>query len=161
MRRLGVVIGLALVLTGCSPDYNWRTVSIADGAIEQIFPASPQQERVLMGGAKDSLEYHVATAKVDDALFMATWIPALSGQTMQALYEKTVDGILARAGESASSLPTEGEQFTVQTQGARQFVRTDLRVVTYGAGLLQLSVSAPSGAEFPEGAANEFLSYPK
>ncbi|MCQ9617511.1 hypothetical protein L1889_13135 [Paenalcaligenes niemegkensis] len=148
-------------LLGCSPEYNWRNVQMAEGAVEQIFPASPLHEQIPMGQGAQSPAYSVASAKVRETLFMATWVPRLPEQHIDDVYEHVVDGILQRAGDTRTTRPSAGDVFSVQSQGRQNAVRTDLRVQVYGTGLLQLSVSTPLDQPFPEEAAHEFLSYPR
>lgn len=159
MRISWWIISVALLLAACSPEYNWRTVQMADAAVEQIFPASPHEEQVPMSKTDSSLHYSVASAKVADALFMATWIPVLVDQSATDMYEHVVNGILQRAGDRRLLKPERGQVFQIQTQSASQPMRTDLRLLSYETGLLQLSVSAPAGALFPDEAATLFLNY--
>ncbi|HLS42995.1 MAG TPA: hypothetical protein VK026_06935 [Paenalcaligenes sp.] len=160
MLRRWLYINVLWLLVACAPEYNWRTVQMAEGAVEQLFPASPHEERVAMGGQADNLHYFVASAKVGDAVFIATWIPLLPDQSDQQLYDTVVAGLLQRAGQSLKPLPAVGEVFTLQSTGRQQQnVRTDVRVLRYAAGVLQLSVSAEDKASFPDDAATQFLAF--
>ena len=44
-RRFGFLMIFLALLAGCSPDYNWREVAVADGAVQASF--SPiRRERI-------------------------------------------------------------------------------------------------------------------
>lgn len=160
MPRRWLYMSVLWLLVACAPEYNWRTVQMAEGAVEQLFPASPYEERVAMGDQAEDLHYFVASAKVGDTLFMATWIPLMPDQSDQQLYDNVVAGLLQRAGQNPEPLPAVGEVFTLQSTGRQQQnVRTDIRVLRYATGVLQLSVSAEDKASFPDDAATQFLAF--
>lgn len=60
---------LALLLVGCSPDHNWRRVSVADGAVVAMLPAKPHEaDRNLVFEGYD-IHFTLASARVGEIMY--------------------------------------------------------------------------------------------
>ncbi|MET0186134.1 MAG: hypothetical protein ABW210_11825 [Achromobacter sp.] len=69
------VLPLAALLSACSPDYNWRELTVADGQVQAIFPARASTESRDLPLGNQKITFSLTTATVGDALFAVGYAP--------------------------------------------------------------------------------------
>jgi hypothetical protein len=82
---LGLTIGIAVVLGGCSPEYNWREVRAAEGSYAVLLPGKPSESSrdVLLDDLKASMA--MQQARVGQTVFAVAVavLPDSSEQTQK------------------------------------------------------------------------------
>lgn len=161
--RTGLLILMLGLLLGCSPEYNWREVAVADGMVRAIFPGKPETAKRVLSFAGNDIEFSLTAATVKDAVFAVAYAPlpeALKndesarvnmGRTVIASFYQNL-GL-----EAPTELPAFGEPFDIAGQdtgnGAMR-VRAMAWVLPHA--LVEGIVTARSDA-FPDSQATEFL----
>lgn len=162
MIRIGLIGLLSVFLAACSPDYNWRQVSVGDGVATAFFPDKPRtQERTLPFSGHD-IVFSLTSATVDDALFTVAHAPlpeALrANQAARREFATAVVRSLYRnlGVQEPEPLPAFGELFVIEGQGPQGPVRLQARVWLTDRSLVEGLVTAARDA-FPAAQADEFL----
>lgn len=122
LHRMAIVLWV-LVLSGCSPQFDWRVVSVGDGVVTGVLPDRPRTEsrQVEIGG--QTIELSMTMAEAGDVLFALGHAPLPD--------ELLVDRAAARVlGNSLIAsfyrnlnlappdpLPALGERFVVEGAG--------------------------------------------
>lgn len=70
-----LVLCCAALLSACSPDYNWRQVSVADGRLMAMFPAKPASEQRNLDFEGRQLAFSMTQARVGDDVFAVGYAP--------------------------------------------------------------------------------------
>lgn len=161
--RAGVLILMLGLLLGCSPDYNWRHVSVADGMVRATFPDKPQTAKRALQFAGNEIEFSLTAATVKGAVFAVGYAPLPAslkndetarlnmGRTVIASFYQNL-GMEAPAG-----LPEFGKPFEIAGPDAGKGA-TRLRAMVWilPNALVEGIVTARSD-EFPDEQAAEFL----
>lgn len=69
LRLIGVVL-CVLVLSGCSPDFDWRVASVGDGMMTGVLPSRPHTETRTIEFDGQSLDLSLTMAEANDVLFV-------------------------------------------------------------------------------------------
>jgi hypothetical protein len=64
-----LLVGFTLLVTGCSPVYNWREVSLSKAGLKLLLPCKPDQGHRTMSLGGQALEMQMAGCEADAALF--------------------------------------------------------------------------------------------
>lgn len=162
MIRVALILLVSLFLAACSPDYNWRQVSVGEGAVMAFFPDKPvTQSRTLQFSGHD-IEFALTSAKVGDSLFTVAYAPlpvavrndeALSREfakaVMQSLYRNM--GV-----DEPDPLPTLGASFAINGKAPQGDMRLQATVWLSRGVLVEGLVMATPDA-FPEPQAEQFF----
>src|SRR5690606_27568851 len=131
---IGLIGLLSIFLAACSPDYNWRQVSVGDGVATAFFPDKPvTQERTLSFLGHDVV-FSLTSATVGDALFAVAHAPlpeALRADaSMRQAFAKAVIGSLYRnlGVQAPEPLPAFGTPFMIQGKGPQGPMQVQARV---------------------------------
>lgn len=153
-----------IMLSACSPDYNWRQVQVADGRVTALFPSKPQtQQKKLDFGGRELL-FSLTGATVDDTVFaMGYTIHSGDFKTDAALrdqlYRQVVSSFYHNAGQTPpESLPGSGQWFSVRVAGSGNAKPVVLQAVVWNESdaLIEALVSGPESS-FPQDQAAEFF----
>lgn len=159
--RLGAV---ALLLTACSPSYNWRELDVADGHARAAFPARVQTESRELALGGQPLRFSLSAAQVNDAVFAVGYAP-LPGPVVgdaaarRALGEALMQSLYANLGADAPEvLPEYGRDIEVHGEAggkpgwllARVWVTDSMLIEAVAAGT-ETSLSADRAHEFMNG----------
>ena len=68
-KKAGLILVMALLVSACSPRYNWREVDVADGRVRAAFPDRVQTETRALRLDTHTLSFTLATATVGEAVF--------------------------------------------------------------------------------------------
>jgi len=158
MWRICAAIMAAVLITGCSPEYNWREVAVSDQVGRVLFPAKPRVETRELPFGDQALQFTLTTATVDQSIFAvgsAPWPDSMLKD--EALQQELGRSVMASLYQNLGSklpgqLPQFGEHFEIAT-GA---TRVQARVWVSKEGLVEGVVMGPD-LEFPNAAADEFL----
>jgi hypothetical protein len=143
-----VVLGvLALwALGGCTPAYNWREWTVADGRAVIMFPARIQTEQRQIDLEGVATIFSLTSASVGEAVFSVGFTPlsdALTEAQRAALLKKVVSALAARAGKSPPENALKGESFTFEMVVAGKPSLMMARVLEHRGMLLQVVASGP------------------
>ena len=150
---------LLVFLVGCTPEYNWREVEVADGRASLAFPARVQTEQRVVAVGDEKLSFRLTSASVNDAVFAVGYIKipenmdsAQAGQVMRDL----VNSLASRVGKRAPDSAYASQVFELQTIVSGRPSRMQARVLLHRGMLIQVVASGPSNILTQE-RANEFM----
>ena len=160
--RVGLACIIATLLMGCSPDYNWRTVSIADGIVQAVFPQKPQTETRSFRFAGMDMDFSLTGVSVKGATFAVIYAPlpeaAREDAGLRAQLGNTVIASFYRnSGLSVpQALPALGQRFEVAGEDAQGPTRLMAAVWLLPDALIE-GVVTSSAKTFPDAEAREFF----
>ena len=114
-----VLLMILALLSGCSPQYDWRMVTLGDGRVRAMLPDKPQAVEREFNFEGHEITFVLTSASVEGVLFTVGYADLPEGlrsdasarerlvrQTQASLYQNL--GVVPPA-----SLPAAGERFTV------------------------------------------------
>lgn len=110
----------AALLLGCSPEYNWRQVAVADGRVVALFPDKPATERRDLPFEDQMQPFEMTQARVGDDLFVVGYAPWGQEQRADAEWQarfghEVLLSLYRNFGVSPpETLPSMGEPFEVR-----------------------------------------------
>lgn len=161
-RRLGFLTIFLVLLTGCSPDYNWREVAVADGAVQASFPDTTRTHSRKLTFAGHEIEFALTVAKVKGVLFAvgyATLPEALRGDesARREMGKEAIRSFYRNASvEEPAVLPDWGEAFKIDGASSTTAITLQARVWVPPHALIEAIVTADAPA-FPQQQADDFL----
>lgn len=160
--RILFIMLLSVLLSACSPDYNWRSITLGAGEVTAFFPGKPsvQQRELVFEG--QPLNFSVTSVTVSGAIFAVGY--ALLPQAVRndpklrsELTDATIRSVYQNLGQSApDQLPAVGVSFQAHGQVAAEGMRTRATVWLTEDALVQGLVSAADEG-FPAAQADEFF----
>lgn len=160
-RSLAAVFA-ALVLTGCSPEYNWREVTLADGLVVAIFPDKPRVQTKTLPFAGHDIQFSLTGTSLGDAVYAVGHapLPAAIGNdaTQRAhIYRQILLSFYGNFGqEPPSVLPQPGQRFQIEGNGPSGLIRLEGIIWLHSKSVTEALVTAPA-ADYPTEQAAEFL----
>jgi hypothetical protein len=136
-----------LGLAGCTPEYNWRELSVADERAVVMFPARTKVEQRKIEVEGLSLTFSLSSAAVGDAVFSvgsAALDESVTAAKAQALVDAFVRALSRRVGQSAPPQAATGEAFTLETVVNGRPSLLMGRVLVHRGMLIQVVVSGPT-----------------
>ena len=149
MRPLVSLLPLWLLfalLTGCTPEYNWRESMVAQDRGVIMFPSRTKTEQRQIDIEGAAATFALTSAAVGEAVFSVGYVPlpeSLSPEKSSALVKTIVDALAARAGKPAPESARQGEIFTLDTVVANKPSLLMAKVVVHRGMLIQVVVSGP------------------
>ncbi len=64
-----------MLLAACSPDHDWRRVSVADGAVVAMLPGKPHTDDRELDFEGSSVTFTLASARVNDVMYTVGYAP--------------------------------------------------------------------------------------
>ena len=157
--KLLLVLLSVLWLAGCTPDYNWRELSVADDRAVVMFPSRVKTEQRTLQVEGMDLVFSLTSAAVDQAVFSVGYAP-LDPKREPAQSERLVKAfataLAARVGQPPAAQAVAGEVFQFESVVAGQPSRLMGRVLTHRGMLIQVVVSGPKKSLSVENA-TEFM----
>jgi len=150
---------LCMLLQGCTPDYNWRELSVAEERATIAFPARVQTEQRPLKFDDLDLAFSLTTSSVGPAVFAVgyTALPGTMGlEKVTALKEAVVASLFARSGQPVTPAALSGEAFELEMTVSGQASWMMARVVVHRGMLIQVVASGPKNA-LPKEQAIEFM----
>ncbi len=157
-REVGVLVRwilgavCALALAGCSPEFDWRSVEVADGAITGVLPARPRSETRQVDFEGHPLDLTMTMAQAGSVLFALGHAPlpeALRAdpRAAEALARGVIRSFYGNLGvQPPDPLPEPGERFVIEGGPVERPVRLEALVAINARGLLEAVVTAEPGA---------------
>ena len=161
MHKIKLLLGSLgfCLLVGCTPDYNWRELSVADDHAVLMFPSRIQTEQRSVQVEGLDLAYSLTSAAVDQAVFAVGFVPlspTLEQAQVSRLQRAFVSALAARSGHPPPTQAFAGEVFEFETTVAAQPSWLMARVLIHRGMLLQVMVSGPKKSLSKESAV-EFM----
>lgn len=135
-----------VVLSACTPEYNWREWTVADERAVIMFPSRTQTEQRPIDIEGVSSTFSLTSAAVGPSVFSVGFIrlpEKLTEVQRAALVKKVVSALAARAGAQATDAALEGNVFSLETTVAGKPSLMMARVVVHRGMLIQVVVSGP------------------
>jgi len=158
VKFLLVLFGL-LGLVGCTPEYNWREVTVADDRAVVAFPSRVQTERRTIQVDGIELVFSLTSAAVDQSVFSvgyASLNSELDSAQTARLVRAFATALAARVGQPLAPQVLNGDVFELESMVAGQASRLLGRVLLHRGMLIQVVVSGPKKSLSKENAA-EFM----
>lgn len=141
---------VAVGLCACTPDYNWRETTVADGNAQIAFPSRVMTQDRLLSVDGTKLNFSLTSASVGQAVFAVGYakLGADAGEDfIQSLARRLVNSLTASGGGGEPPPGAfEGELFELDTVVAGQPSRMVARVIVHRDILLQVVASGPKSA---------------
>lgn len=150
------------MLAACSPQYNWRSVSVGDGAVTAFFPDKPQSEVRSMSFDGHELSFSMTSVAVGDTLFAVAYAPLpdvmrTDADLRQRFAHSVMSSLYQNFGQTVPDhLPAFGHTFVVEGTPQDTPVQLQARVWLNEHLLAEGLVMGPV-LEFPQDEADEFL----
>ncbi|WJJ94348.1 hypothetical protein [Neopusillimonas aromaticivorans] len=160
-RSVAAVL-LMVLLAACSPDYNWREVSLADGQVVAIFPDKPREQTKTLPFAGHDIPFTLSGTVLNDTVFAVGHapLPPEVGQDAEQrtlMYRQIVQSFYGNFGLTPpEALPEPGTRFSIEGQGPKGLLRLEGVVWMHSGSVTEGLVTAPAGS-FPQAQADEFL----
>ncbi|MER1968680.1 hypothetical protein [Castellaniella sp. GW247-6E4] len=142
----------ALALTGCSPEFDWRSVQVADGVITGVLPARPRSETREVNFDGHPLNLTMTMAQAGSVLFALGHAPLpdalrADSQAAEALARGVILSFYASLGvPPPEPPPAPGERFVIEGGAPGQSVRLEALVTFSTRDLLEAVVTAEPAA---------------
>ena len=147
------------MLAGCSPTYNWRDFTPADGSYRVLFPAKPATHTrpIDLGGIK--VEMTMSAAEVEGTTFAVGTALAPDAALAQATLPAMRQALLRNIGAADTGAGKETLDVDVVGKGSGGPVRLVGRFVAKGPRVYQVIVIGEPGAMPPEHTAQFLTSF--
>lgn len=157
-----VALVSCFVMAGCSPRYDWRTVSLGDGRVRAILPDKPRTTERDFEFEGHAITFALTSASVDGVLFTVGYAelpPSLQSDASarERLVRQTQASLYQNLGVAAPAmLPAQGARFVVTGQGQDEPLRLEGLIWATDTVLIEgIVIGAVQG--WPENQVNEFL----
>lgn len=143
---IGWVCLVVLLLSGCTPEYNWREWTVAQGHAVIMFPSRIQTEQRPIDIEGVSTTFSLTSAAVGQSVFSVGFVAlpeTLTELQRKALVQKVVAALASRSGQRAPDSALLGEVFSLETQVAGKPSLLMAQVVLHRGMLIQVVVSGP------------------
>ncbi|HBI83969.1 hypothetical protein G3I67_13250 [Orrella sp. NBD-18] len=157
------VFALAIGLTGCTPEYNWRETSVAEDRAMVAFPSKVQTEQRSLSVDGVNLKFSLTSSIVGQSVFSVGYLKLPSDWSVGAtdrLIKGMVDSLMSRSSREPDSdliaKAIKGDVFEVQATVGQQPSRMMAKIFVHQGVLLQVVVSGPA-KELSAENAKEFM----
>ncbi len=148
-----------LWLAGCTPEYNWRELTVADDRAIVMFPSRVKTEQRTIRVDGMDLVFSLTSAAVDQSVFSVGYAPlssALDTAQTERLVQAFTTALAARVGQPLMPQALNGDLFELESVVAGQASRLLGRVLIHRGMLIQVVVSGPKKSLSKENA-TEFM----
>lgn len=152
----GIVFALLL---GCTPEFNWRELSVADDHVVLAFPAKVQTEQRQLQIDDYKLVFSLSAANVGPAVFAVGYAPLpqdLGATQEMSLKRALLGSLFGTSGKEITQAALEGKMFELETVVAKQPSVLVARVFVHRGMLIQVVSSGPEKS-LPREQAQEFI----
>lgn len=150
---------LIVLLTGCTPEYNWREVEVAEGRAKVAFPARVQTDQRVLSLGQDKATFHLSSANVNDVVFAVGYMKIPEGLVetqVGQLRRDLVNSLGAKTGKRPPDRAFESEVFEIDAVVSGKPARMVAKVLVHRGMLIQVVASGPASA-LTEERATEFM----
>jgi hypothetical protein len=105
LRKFGVVLALALLLSACSPKLDWRTVQSPQDRYSALFPGKPEKIQRKLPYQNQEIPQTLEAVKIEDDIYSVSTIHLAKDQVALApkLLEQLQNNLFNRANVSMDS----------------------------------------------------------
>ena len=151
MARIKFVLVLLsfTLFMGCTPEYNWRELAVADDRAVLMFPSRVQTEQRTLRVDGIELVFSLTSAAVEQSVFSVGYAPlnsALDSAQTERLVHAFATALAARVGQPLAPQALKGEVFELESVVAGHASRLMGRVLTHRGMLIQVVVSGPKNS---------------
>lgn len=149
-------------MLACTPSYNWREVTVADGAVKGFFPDKPVTQTRPLNYSGHETSFSLTTATVNEALFAVGYapLPEALQKAPEAAREFALSlmaGLYQNLGTPPPApLPELGKPFVIDSGSSQGAMRMHVTVWLTRHAVVEGIVMADQ-ASFPKEQADEFL----
>ncbi|MCF8171041.1 MAG: hypothetical protein K9J49_01315 [Candidatus Methylopumilus sp.] len=146
-------------LVACTPEYNWRELTVADDRAVVMFPSRVKTEQRTIQVDGLELVFSLTSAAVDQSVFSVGYAPlssTLDSAQTERLVQAFATALAARVGQPLVPQALKGEVFELESVVAGQPSRLLGRVLIHRGMLIQAVVSGPKKSLSKENA-TEFM----
>jgi hypothetical protein len=160
--RVALMAILMGLLMGCSPEYNWREVSVGEGAVKAYFPDQPTTRERQLDFSGHKVGFQLTSVELNDTVFAVGYVPfpaSMKDDTaVQASLVSSIVGSLYRnLGVAApAELPESGHRFVVEGKSPQGVMHLEAIIWRTPHALVEAIVTA-TPQTFPGPQAEEFL----
>nr|AIA16863.1 Unknown Function [uncultured bacterium] len=160
--RVALIAFLAGLLMGCSPEYNWREVSVGQGAVKAFFPDQPATRERQLDFSGHKVQFGLTSVELNDAVFAVAYVPfpaSMKDDTaIQAnLTSSIVGSLYGNLGVAApADLPESGHRFVIEGKSPKGPMHLEAIIWRTPRALVEAIVTA-APQSFPGPQAEEFL----
>ena len=150
---------LVVFLAGCTPEYNWREVEVAEGRAKLAFPARVQTDQRTVSLGQDKATFHLTSANVNDAVFAVGYMKIPEGMDenqANQLRRDLVNSLGSRTGKRPPDQAFESNLFEIDSVVSGRPARMVAKVLVHRGMLIQVVASGPASA-LTEERATEFM----
>ncbi len=154
-----LVLFCLLWLAGCTPEYNWRELTVADERAMVMFPSRVKTEQRTIRVDDIELVFSLTSAAVDQSVFSVGYAPlnpTLDSAQTERLVQAFAMALATRVGQPLAPQASNGEVFELESMVAGQPSRLLGRVLIHRGMLIQAVVSGPKKSLSKENA-TEFM----
>jgi hypothetical protein len=154
-----LVLFCLLWLAGCTPEYNWRELIVADERAMVMFPSRVKTEQRTIRVEGIELVFSLTSAAVDQSVFSVGYAPlspTLDSAQTERLVQAFATALATRVGQPLAPQALSGEVFELESVVAGQPSRLLGRVLIHRGMLIQAVVSGPKKSLSKENA-TEFM----
>lgn len=160
IKRLLFLLAL-VALSACSPKYDWREVTTANGHVKAIFPDKPRSESRDIEFDGEKHKFTMEMALVDDQVFALVYSVLPEGQRDEANTRKTGEALMRSVYRSMNQavpepLPAFGEKLVFRKAVGSENASIYVKVFASG-GVVVQAYAAGQDTGLAEPVADEFL----
>ena len=157
--KILLVFCYLLWLAGCTPEYNWRELTVAEDRAVVMFPSRVQTEQRTIRVEGIDLVFSLTSAAVEQSVFSVGYAavsPTLDVTQTEGLVRAFATALAARVGQPLAPQALNGATFELESVVAGQASRLMGRVLIHRGMLIQVVVSGPQKSLSKENA-TEFM----
>lgn len=162
MIRICCVVLVGFLMAACSPDYNWRQVSVEDGLVVAFFPQKVVTQSRPLPFDNQTLNFSLTSAAVGNASFTlghTALTPELQKdpQAARRFAHAVMESLYRNLGvEPPASFAAYGQPFVIDGRSPKGPLRMKAVVWLTPKALIEaLVVAGPD--DFPDAQASEFV----
>ena len=108
LKKLGVVLAFAVLLSACSPKLDWRTVQAPQEGYSALFPGKPEKIERKLPYQNQEIPQTLEAVKIEDDIYSVSTIQLSKDQVVLApkLLEQLQSNLLSRANVNLESAVT-------------------------------------------------------
>jgi hypothetical protein len=160
--RVALMAFLAALLMGCSPEYNWREVSVGEGAVKAFFPDKPATRERQLDFSGHKIQCGMTSVELNDAVFGVGYVPFPASMkddaaTQDSLVSSIVGSLYGNLGVAPpAELPASGQRFTIEGKSPQGVMHLEAIIWRTPRALVEAIVTA-APPSYPGPQAEEFL----
>ena len=140
LKKLGVVLAFAVLLSACSPKLDWRTVQAPQEGYSALFPGKPEKIERKLPYQNQEIPQTLEAVKIEDDIYSVSTIQLSKDQVVLApkLLEQLQGNLLSRANVNLESAVTADDFY--QASNRQRFPAKDYFLEFKSTGAVEQSM---------------------